>query len=144
VATLSTVMTISALAVRKSSRWRPRFLAMDGREFSPAVSSAGDHSLSGGCLREAVGLSVGDHGGNANGLRWTLSPDGWLVCWTCSGRAGIQWVERNAESDLDLRAGQAHQLLLLGSSSLSITVRMRSAKSVTRRRIRLPRASSAR
>jgi hypothetical protein len=59
-----------------------------------------------------------------------------------SGR--IQWVERDAESDLDLRAGQAHELLLLGSSSLSITVRMRSAKSVTRRRIRLPRASSAR
>src|SRR5215216_232240 len=72
-------MTISALAVRRSSRWWPRFLAMDGCEFSPAVSSAGDHSLSGGCLREAVGLSVGDHGGNANGLRWTLSPDG-LAC----------------------------------------------------------------
>ena len=63
VATLSTVMTIYALAVRRSSRWWPRFLAMDGCEFSPAVSSAGDHSLSGGCLREAVGLSVGDHGG---------------------------------------------------------------------------------
>lgn len=84
------------------------------------------------CARR--GLTVGDHGGNANGLRWRLNRDrDWLVCWTCSGRAAIQWVERNAQSDLDVRAGQAHVLdgqapqLLLGSSSLSITVRMRSA-----------------
>lgn len=54
------------------------------------------------CARR--GLTVGDHGGNANGLRWTLSRDqGWLVCWTCSGRAAIQWVERNAQSGLPAR-----------------------------------------
>ena len=96
---------------------------MDGRAFSPAVSSAREITPfpAVACARRRT--TVGDHGRGRKRSSLNVEPGPGLACWTCSGRARIQWVERNAQSDLDVRAGQAHVLdgqahqLLLGSSA---------------------------